>query len=179
MLLLFDPACFMATHHSVSLVESITQCCVVLLAFTTVPPTNTATLDTRHPPLIGRDPRLYTESLRSPSFTNTSPRSFVSRYAITFPTARPCLSALWVWRANVCEHGYKIGGIRKQNHKHQLCYSQTTLNHSFSFYHFKSDHRGQLYSQPRYSTRDFNQTQPPTKYITMGAFWCSSSTGSE
>ena len=35
----------MATY-SASLVDRVTQCCVVLLAFTTVPPTTTATLDT-------------------------------------------------------------------------------------------------------------------------------------
>ena len=41
----------------------------------------------------------------------------------------------------------------------------------FLFLPFEIGSQGTMvYSQPRHSTRDFNQTQSPTKYIAMGVF---------
>ena len=72
--------CAMATY-SASLVERVTQCCVVLLAFTTVPPTITATPDTErlyYP--YWRNPRLHTRRAfgRHPLRTRTLGLSFCS-----------------------------------------------------------------------------------------------------
>lgn len=97
MLQLFGSLSFIATHHSSSLLKSVTQCCVVQLTFRTLPSTITGTLDTRHPlfPYWAPSASTYTEeSLISLSLTNISPRFFVLlKYVTTYLTVRQCLLA--------------------------------------------------------------------------------------